>query len=488
MFLKTLAPFFYSIIAGALLPLAFAPHPFWPLALLSPAMLLLLWDFNPKQGFWLGFGYGLGMFGVGVSWVFVSIHRFGNTEIPLAIVITALLVVLLALFLASQGYVLLRFFRRKGAAFYLLGFPSSWVFFEWIRSWAFTGFPWLYLGYTQLETPLSSYAPLGSVYLVSFMVALSSGCLLYLVKQHHKSGIFLLVLIWGGGIILQQVHYTEATDSPYRVSLIQGNIAPLDKFSEKDPLGITEAVYGKLTAPLFASSDLILWPESALPLPLPYSADYLSKLDHIAKKEKTTLITGIQVINEKQEYYNSLIALGNGTGLYHKHHLLPYGDYLPFEQYLRGLINFFDLPMSSFKPGPQNQPLLHAGKLNIVPLICYEIAFPELIRTTLRDGNVIITLTEDGWFGDSWGPHQHLQIARMRALETGRYVLRATTSGITAIIDPKGKISASIPQFQATVLRGTFQAMTQDTPWVKIGLWPLLSLLLLSFIISSYLR
>ena len=478
-----------AMLAGAILPGAFAPHHLWPLAIVSPAILLWVWQKNTtsKQAFMSGLGYGLGMFGVGVSWVFVSIHHYGNTNIPLAVLITSILVIVLALFIATQGYVLKRFFRGSTTAFCLLGFPSSWVLFEWLRSWLFTGFPWLYLGYSQLTTPLSGYAPVMSVYGVSTAVLLTSGALIVLMISSRKikaAGSFLIILIWGIGYFLQQHNFTKPNPKLYTVRLVQGNIKPFDKFTSTDPIGSTEKTYGKLTEKEWGA-DLILWPESAIPLPLPYSKPYFDELEKRAFSHHSTLIAGIQVINSKEEYHNSLIALGDGHGIYHKYHLVPFGDFLPFDYWLRGLIGFFDLPMSSFTSGPTEQPLITAGDLKLVPLICYEIAFPELLRNTLRNADAIITLSEDGWFGESWGPYQHLEIAQMRALETGRMVLRATTSGITAIIDPKGTLSATIPQFEARVLSGTFHSMTGTTPWVKFGLWPLLGLLFSCFILPG---
>ncbi len=481
--------FLIAILAGTILSGAFAPHGLWPLAICSPAILLWVWLQNktPKTAFISGLGYGLGMFGMGVSWVFVSIHRYGNTNIPLAVLITSLFVLILALFIAAQGYVLKRFFRGNTTAFCLLGFPSSWVLFEWLRSWLFTGFPWLYLGYSQLQTPLSGYAPIMSVYAVSTAVVLSSSALVILfigTRKIKTVGGFLIVLIWGIGYFFQHQSFTKANPKYYTASLVQGNIKPFDKFANEDPIGSTEKIYGKLTEKVWGA-DLILWPESALPLPLPYSKPYIDQLEKRARLHHATLITGIQVFNNKKEYHNSLIALGEGHGIYHKYHLVPFGDFLPFDAWLRGLIGFFDLPMSSFTPGPANQPLVTAGNLKLAPLICYEIAFPELLRNMLREADLIITLSEDGWFGESWGPHQHLEIAQMRALETGRMVLRATTSGITAIIDAKGKLAATIPQFKVQVLNGTFQSMTGTTPWVKVGLWPLLELLFSSFILPG---
>lgn len=483
--------FLSALFSGALIPFAFSPFDFWGLAILAPAILLMLWQdekLSPKIVFWLGFTFGLGMFGVGVSWVFVSIHRYGGTDIPLAIFITSLLVFLLSVFPALQGYVLKRWFKGNHTQFLLLGFPSIWVLFEWIRSVAFTGFPWLFLGYTELNTPLKGFAPIGSVYLVSLMVVLTSASLIALLKTKHKIlPILLLFFIWGLGILLNSISWTTPFSRVHTVSLVQGNIPLMQKFNQKDPISATEQTYGKLSEPYWGQ-DLILWPESAILLPLPYAKSYLEVLGDRAKKSGGTLITGIQVINSRHEYYNSLVAVGNGTGIYHKTHLLPYGDYLPFESWLRGLISFFDLPLSSFSRGTQNQALIQAGDLKLNPQICYEIAFPELIRDTLREATVIVNLTEDGWFGDSFGPHQHLQISRMRAVETGRPLLRSTRGGITAIINPDGKIQIEAPPFQATVLSGSFQPMQGQTPWMILGIWPLGILLILMFILPGRIK
>ena len=491
MFVKLRTFYALALLSGAALPFAFAPFNYWIIGILSPAVLLWIWQTYfiwPREAFWSGFFYGLGLFGVGVSWVFISIHRYGNTEIPLAVGLTSLLILGLSFFIAIQGYVLKKYFRGSNLSFWLCGFPSTWVFLEWIRGWLFTGFPWLYLGYTQLETPLGYYAPLSAVYGVSFAVALTSGLLIALIfgtKKNRIKASIIFVLLWGTGFFLKNVSYTTALPRTYTASLVQSNIKPNDKYSQSEPLSQLETTYGNLMQSAWGS-DLILWPEGAIPVPLPLSQPYIDQLQTLANIYHSTLISGMISLDKQGNYFNSLITIGNGSGTYHKQHLLPFGDYVPFESWLRGLINFFDLPMSSFESGSKQQSLIHADDLLLDPLICYEIAFPELIRTTLRNANAIITLSEDGWFGESLGPHQHLQIAQMRALETGRYVLRATTSGLTAIINDQGKIMKIAPPFEATVLQGTFQSRTGDTPWVMLGIWPLLILLIAAFIGPRY--
>lgn len=498
-----------SLIAGAALPFAFAPFNFWPLAFLSPLLLLLLWqDTSPKQAFYLGMIFGIGFFGLGATWVYVSIHNFGNTDVPLAMFITALFVLILSSYLAFQGYVLRRFFQGHFVSFCLLGFPALWVLFEWLRSELFGGFPWLYLGYSQLPTPLKGFAPFIGVYGLSYLVLFCSGAMVlyFHEKEWKKKGPLLLLisLIWGSGHLLSAHSFTQSlnhtqglentlgntktldnTKTTFTVSLVQGNVSPLDKFSFEQPLRAVEQYYGKLTKDHW-QSDLIIWPENAIPFPLPDAKPYIDKLKKLADSYQGTLITGIQTRFNEKDYYNSLIAVGNGSGIYHKRHLVPFGEFLPFESMLRGLINFFDIPMSNFVEGPDNPAPLYMKGIQLVPLICYEIAYPQLVRNSVnKNSNAIVTLSEDGWFGSSWGPHQHLEIAQMRALETGRYILRSTPSGITAIIKPDGSLAATAPQFQATVLTGSFEARQGETPWMMMGQWPLLFLFLLMFVLPG---
>jgi len=483
------------LLVGALLPFAFAPFHLWPLAILCPAFLLWVWQNKlrsptPVHAFWSGVLFGLGMYGVGISWVFVSIHRYGNTDVPLAIVITGLPVIGYAFLLGVQGYLLKRIFKGTLVSLCLLGFPCLWMVFEWVRSTLLSGFPWLFVGNTQLGTALSGYAPIGSVYTVSFMVIVSSGVLIAVLcgKSIARVGALVLcVVIWGTGEYLRQQEWTKGDGKIYTASLVQGNVAPFDKFTQADPIRAARMRYGHLTDKHWGS-HLIVWPENAIAYPLPFVQPFLDELSIIAKTQGATLITGLQTLVNQQDYYNSMIALGSGSGLYHKRHLLPFGEFLPFDRVLRGLIGFFDIPMSNFVPGPAEQAMLKTDAIKIMPLICYEVAFPELVRESVQDAHIIVTVSEDGWFGDSWGPHQHLEITQMRALETGRPILRATTCGISAFINAKGELTATAAQFKPLVLTSTFQTVTGTTPWIRIGLWPFLASAIVGFILPGRFR
>jgi apolipoprotein N-acyltransferase len=512
---------FLVFIAGLILPLAFAPFSLWPLSIISLLLLLRFWqNASPKAAFFSGWIYGIGCYGAGVSWVFISIHRYGNTNIPLSLFITAIFIIFLGLFPALQGYLLKKFYKNNSLKLNLIGFPSSWVLCEILRSWIFTGFPWLLVGLSQINSPLKYYAPIGGVYIISFLCALSAGLLLIVFRRTpfstllrkvfslrenffssregrarfsgtdggYKKYIIFLLTIWLCGWGLGNVNWTQPNNTQHSVSLIQGNINPNDKFLLKDPIKVTNDIYGQLTVK-HSDSELVIWPENSLPVPIPFASDFIKQLDKFSKQKNFSLILGVPsaIPNDSDHYYNSIIGLGQAKGQYHKQHLVPFGEYLPLDRWLRGLINFFNIPMSNFKPGPPQSSNITIPGLKLLPLICYEIAYPQKVRNDLLSSaaNVILTISEDGWFGDSFGPHQHLDIARMRALETGRYVIRSTTNGISAIIDTNGNILQQSPQFIQHVLTASFKDFTGFTPWVKIGLWPLLFLAISSFLLGS---
>ena len=430
--------YLFACGSGALLPLAFAPFNLWPLAIIMPAVLLYLTSKTlPKQSFKLGYLFGIGYFLVGVSWVYVSIHDFGHSNFLVAGMLTLLFVLYLALFPALTMYTTAKTHR--------LLFPVIWVLFEWLRSSLFTGFPWLLLGYSQINSYLKSYAPIGGIYLVSLMILITSYCLLL---KNKKTNIIILIFIWAVGFKYYNIPINNPNNKQLKISLIQGNLSPNDKFLLDDPINASWQAYGTQMQDVW-DSDVIVWPENAIPLPLPWSQEYLNKLDKIAKQHNTALLIGMPVAtDDRQNYFNAIVGLGTASGRYYKRHLVPFGEYLPFDKYLRGLINFFDLPMSNFVTG--NRDDLVIPDIKFAYLICYEIAYPQLINKS--DIDAILTISEDGWFGNSWGPHQHLDIARMRALETGKYVIRATTSGISTIIDPQGNVIMRSPQFVPWVL------------------------------------
>lgn len=495
---------YLALLAGGILPLAFAPFQWAPLALLSPAFLLWgLQETNSKSStLKLGFYYGIGCFGVGVSWIFVSIHQFGQAPVPLAALITLGFVLLLALSFVILGFVFKKCQKnpRQGGLLTYCFFPSLWVLLEWGRSSLGTGFPWLLIGYSQTDTPLGGFAPLGGVYLVSWITCFLAGLLVYGLratipqrKQRWTAAVGIFCATYGSGYALKQHTWTQAmANTPsYTVSLVQGNLRPDEKFADpRTETGATlqsYALYYHLSRPL-TQSDFIVWPENAVNIPLPEARPILDFFTQQAKAHQQTWIMGIPSETPDEHYYNSLVTVGVDEQTYHKTHLVPFGEYVPFETQLRGLIHFFDLPMSDFIPSAQISEPLNLRQWKAAPFICYEIAFANKVRALSKKSNVLLNISEDGWFGDSLGPHQHLQIARMRSLENGKPLLRATTSGISAFINEKGQVIEKTPQFTQTDITQTVTGFSGQTPWNKIGLWPLLGLCGLVVVLQGWIN
>jgi len=479
-----------ALIAGLLLPFAFAPAAFYPLAIVAPALLLWLWlKASPKQAFWLGFTFGIGFFGLGVSWVYISIHVFGNTAPLLAAFITALFIIILALYPAMQGYLLTRFFPENSFSKFYLVFPGGWVLLEWLRSWIASGFPWLLLGASQTNSFLKGYAPVIGEFGISFLVVLCSALLvsifIYGWRVSHRI-LLAFAAIWIIGGVLTQIHWTKAKGLPLTVTLVQGDVPQQLKWTP-DFLKPTLERYTKLSTPYW-NTDLIVWPEAAIPDLLNNVQDFITDLRTQAAEHYTTFIIGVPVA-EGFNYYNAMLLLHeNKQQLYYKRHLVPFGEYLPFERWLRGLIGFFNIPMSNFSAGSMQQPLLQFNNIFIAPFICYEIAYQQEVLPELPQANILVTISNDAWFGHSFASAQHLQIGQLRALETGRYHLFTSNSGMTAIIDPQGNIQASLPPYQIAVLTGKVKSMVGATPLVWMGGKPILIIIGLLVILAYRLQ
>ena len=473
-------------IAGLLLPLAFAPFDLLPLAVLSPAILFLLWlHAAPRPAFRLGFAYGLGMFGLGVSWVFVSMYDNGGVSLGLSLFLTSLFVAFLALFPATLGYFVARLFPQEGPSAQriklALIFPAAWVLAEWARGWFLTGFPWLHLGYSQIDGPLAGFGPVLGVYGISLAAALSAGwlALVLLGTRAQRIGALLgLALAWSGGWALQQVSWVQPAGAPLKVALLQGNIAQNLKWlgDLREP---TMALYAQLTRANW-DSDLIVWPETAVPALYSTVKDFFDELSHEARERGSALLIG--VIHEEPDgrYYNAVVTAGTAAPqFYYKRHLVPFTEYLPMKGLLGGLVAFMQVPMSDFSAGASAAPLTVAGQQAAVS-ICYEDAFGEETIESLPRATLLVNVTNDAWFGDSIAPPQHLQIARMRSLETGRPMLRATNTGLTAVVDAHGRLQSIAPQFEVYALRDSVQPMRGMTPYAHVGNGPVVAAALLA--------
>jgi apolipoprotein N-acyltransferase len=483
-----------AFVCGLFLPLAFSPFDIFYLSLILPAFLLILWlKLSPKRAFLRGWLFGLGFFTVGTYWVFISIHTYGQAPLILALLITLLFMMALALFPAVQGYVLARFFSNTTISKCLLAFPASWVILEWLRGWLFSGFPWLFIGYSQLNSSSSwfnphlwSLAPIGSVYAVSWAVVFISGAIVALfVHKKLRWLCFIVILVtvlWNTCVLLSKKQWTYPVGNPLTVAMIQADI-PQELKWQPEQVVATLQRYRELTMQNW-QSNIILWPEAAITVLQTQVPAYLADLNKDALAHKTTLITGIPMqVND--QYYNGMMALGNGHGRYLKRHLVPFGEYMPFRSLLNWLGRYIQIPMSDFSSGSKQQPPFIADGISIAPFICYEIAYPTEVLEAFPQAQLIVTLTDDSWFGRSLAPAQHLQIAQMRALETGRFLLMSTNNGVTAIVNPLGQITAFAPPFEVYVLTGKVMAMQGSTPWVHMGIYPIMILMLI-FLLAGW--
>lgn len=465
-----------ALLSGAALALAFAPFEFSYLAIAAPALLLATWlTTTPRRAAWRGFLFGIGLFSVGVSWIYISIHIYGNSPLWLAIIITILFIAFLSSFFAAFGYGLQRFFTPGSAGLILMAYPSGWVLLEWVRGWIMTGFPWLLLGYTQASTPLKGLAPLIGVYGLSFVLVFTSSVIIscFTLRNFRINilALLLVLLFWGSGALLTEHQWTAPAGKPLRVSLIQGNV-PQELKWQPSQIDTILADYYRLTQQHW-NSQIIVWPEAAVTITNDAAANYLQQLAAQAKQNNTSIIMGIPIaMNER--YYNGMITIGNGSGMYLKRHLVPFGEFMPLRSVLNFLSQYILIPMSDFSSGPQQQTAPIANGITIAPFICYEILYQNEVLPAFPAAQLIVVVTDDSWFGKSFAAAQHLQMAQLRALETGRSVLFATNNGITAIIDAYGNLTGVLPERQQAVLSALVQPMNGSTPLVYYRNYPIL--------------
>ncbi|OHV12317.1 apolipoprotein N-acyltransferase [Kushneria phosphatilytica] len=457
-----------ALLAGALTTLTFAPFSQWWIGLITMAVLFgVLGGCGVRRGALRGWLFGVGLFGTGTSWVYVSIHDYGYTSIPVALLLTGLFVVTLALFQAAT-FALYRLISPSRLD--PLSFAGMYTLGEAFRSWAFTGFPWLYLGSAHVESPLASLAPLGGVYLISLFVALSGALIWQLVLKRCWWWIPALAALWMIPMLLPRL-WVSPEGNPITVALVQGDQPQLEKWT-RDGQRNAANTYAGLTRQITDDPRLVIWPETALPLFADQAMPFLESVQ-ATLPANSTLVTGI--LQRKQDrYYNSVMALNQPGEAYRKAHLVPFGEYLPLSGLLRGIVGFFDLPMSNMSAGDAAQPPLQVGPLRLGVAICYEIVYPDLVRQRAENANVLLTVSNDAWFGHSIGPLQHMQMAQLRALENNRYLLRGTNNGMTAIVGPDGRVTAQAPRFTPAVLEGSIRPIRGETPFTHTGSWPTL--------------
>ncbi|MBM3107239.1 MAG: apolipoprotein N-acyltransferase [Pseudomonas sp.] len=480
-----------AVAAGAITTLALAPFDIWPLALLAAGLFYLgLRELTPRQALGRGWCFGFGLYAAGTSWIYVSINTYGGATPILAIGLLVAFFAAIAWFFALPAWIWARWLRRNEAPLAdALCFAALWVGQEAFRGWFLTGFPWLYSGYSQLDGPLSGLAPVGGMWLISFCLALTAALLCNLPRLRARKSflavaIVLLLAPWGAGLALKDHAWTQPAGKPLTVAALQGNVEQELKWNPEH-VNAQLALYRDMS---FSSKpvDLLVWPETAVPILKDQAQGYLDMMGSFAADRHSALITGVpirEVVHQQRRYYNGITVTGEGDGTYLKQKLVPFGEYVPLQDMLRGVIAFFDLPMSDFARGPEDQPLLQAKGYQIAPYICYEVVYPEFAASLAARSDILLTISNDTWFGTSIGPLQHLQMAQMRALEAGRWMIRATNNGVTGLIDPFGRITAQIPQFERGILYGEVVPMQQLTPYLQWRSWPLVivSVLLLGW-------
>ncbi len=482
--MRRLIPNLLAVLGGGLLPLAFSPFD-WPwLAPLSLALLFASWlHASALQAFVRGYVFGLAQFGFGVYWVYNSMHDYGGASPLESGGLTALFVMILALYPASAGWLAARLFGGSGKhAKLLLVFPSFWVLFEWLRGWFIADFPWLQVGSSQVSTPFGQgLAPLFGVLGAGFAVALLAGLALSVFdrsdwrRRGAMMGIGVLIV---GCAWLGRIHWTHPAGAPFKVALLQGNIPQNQKWRPEFQRATLD-LYARMTRQHW-DARLIVWPETAVPAFYHQVKDtWLADLMEEARSHHTDLLIGIPWIDLSTErYYNAVVALGEKPGRYFKRHLVPFGEYLPFRHVFGWVLDFLKIPLSDFARGEDSQEPMQAAGYPLAASICYEDVFGDESRAGLPRAAYLVNLTNDAWFGDSIAPHQHVQMARMRALEAGRYLLRATNTGVTAVISSQGEIISRAPMFQQAALVADVTPMAGATPYVRIGDDPVIAVLI----------
>jgi apolipoprotein N-acyltransferase len=483
---KQLNQLLIALLLGAASVLGFAPFYVFPITIIAIAVLCYFWHKSgtPAAAWLLGFSYGLGLYCVGIYWIYISLHTFGGMPWWFAGFCTFCLCAFMALFVGLVGY----FSKRLGTLW--LSVPVLWGLSDWVRSWIFTGFPWLTLGYSQVpHSPLAGYMPIVGVYGVSILTAFVADLLMAVVvnvpqkNQPNKvrNGIAALTLIIVAGLLLKAVEWTAPFGKPIMVALLQGNIAQDTKWSADKAQSTIEQYLVMLQA---SKADLIILPETALPvIASQLDVDVKKRLSDFGKKHN--FIVGMVEYSEDStksiasgntfgEYFNSAFGFSDSKiQSYAKNHLVPFGEFIPLKQVFGWIYrDWLNMPLSDLsRGGTQQQPMTLAGQ-NIGVNICYEDVFGEEIARQLPAATMLVNVSNDAWYGQSYASDQHMQFSQARAIETGRYMLRATNTGATVAIDNHGYVLAHAPHDEQATLNVQAQGFSGSTPYVRWGNWP----------------
>ncbi|MGA2777387.1 MAG: apolipoprotein N-acyltransferase [Steroidobacteraceae bacterium] len=463
---------------GAALNLSFAPFGWWPVGIVAPsALFALIRGLPPRRAAAAGLAFGTGLFACGTYWLYTCIHGFGLAPIWLTLFLQAALVAIMASYFAVLCFLANRFWLKGGATRDWLVLPALWVVLEWLRGWLFSGFPWLSSGYAFIDSPLAGWAPLFGVYGITWAAAYAAVALQVMLAPgagHARRVVALGVIgaLFIAPTLASRIEWTHPDGAAFQVAAVQGAI-PQDLKWQQNNRDATIARYSQLTSQAWGAR-LIVWPEAALPVLANNIEDYLKWLQAAGRSHDADFAIGLVNYDPTTHaYFNGLRVLSDtGGGWYYKRHLVPFGEYFPVPGFVRSWMRLMSLPFDDLTAGAENQPVLSAAGQKLGLTICYEDAYGSRQLRVLREATLLINVTNNAWYGDSTAPHQHLQISRVRALEAGRYLVRAANDGITALIGPRGQIIARLPQFQPAVLRGEVQPRSGLTPYARCGNYP----------------
>ena len=469
-----------AVFLGLLFSLGFAPNDLWFVSLLSLTCLhFLIQEASKKELFYIGYFYGFGLWSLGISWVYVSIYFYGNIGFITSIILTIIFITILSLYLGVT--LLLYHYLRFNSKFSIIfSLPLAWIVVEYLRSILFTGFPWLISGTMLADTSIDGWTPIIGAQGNTFLLLLLSSLLFLSIKDLKKLQTALLpliffVLLFISSFSLKQIEWTTLNSS-IKASIIQPNLELEKKWSAE---GIIETKNMMEKAIENAEEgEIIVFPETALILSQNEIKDWIAYIDYKAEQKKITLITGIIEREEGSKVRNRILGLGAENWHYDKVKLVPFGEFIPFENIAGKFFDILGLKLTNTVP----------GKLSISPSICYEIAFPELIRKTASESNLLVTVSNDTWFGSSYGPIQHLEIAQNRALEHKKAILRSTNTGISAFISNNGKILEKQGYFEDKILKREVNLYEGETFYAKYGNLPLYFILSVIFIIILILK
>ncbi|MEA3173031.1 MAG: apolipoprotein N-acyltransferase [Gammaproteobacteria bacterium] len=481
---QALARLMAAVAAGASFNLGFAPYGWWPIALLAPAGLFaLIRGLPPRRALAVGWAFGIGLFGFGTYWLYTCLHVFGLVPIWLTLILQVVLVLVMSGYLAALCYFANRFWLRPNATRDWLVLPVLWVLLEWLRGWLFSGFPWLSTGYALIDSPLAGWAPLLGVYGITWAAAAISVAINVLfmpgaARSRRAAALGAAVALLALPVLLRTHTWTRSAGSPISIAAVQGAVPQAQKWQVQNRQ-MTLDRYRRLTDQAWGAR-IVIWPEAALPAIANNLQDYLRDLHEQGRVHGADFAIGLVNFNvETKEYFNGLLVMpaapDDHGGWYYKRHLVPFGEYFPVPATVRSWMRLMSLPNEDFAPGAARQATLSAAGQKLGLTICYEDAFGSQQLAVLGEATLLINVTNNAWFGDSMAPHQHLQIARMRALEAERYLVQASNDGVTAAVDARGAVIAQLPQFVEGVLHAVLEPRAGLTPYARFGNYPVIS-------------